>query len=250
MSSSRAARTCSSPIDSIPSYATSSTVTREPKATVARIAIFAAASAPETSSRRDRPRRTRATAPRASAASYGSPPSMRVRMKFVVPFTIPSTRWTFVTTSASRSTLITGIAAQTLASKRSWTPFAEAISNSSRALPRDELLVRRDDRLARAQELLDPRPRRLEPAHHLGDDGDRVVVADRGEVGRQHAVGRREGALPLRVADERAHEPEPVPGRALDVVAALVEQAVDRGADRPVAEQRYRDVDRAHGGGT
>src|SRR5262245_50289162 len=52
-------------------------------------------------------------------------------MKFVVPFTIPSTRWTFVTTSDSRSTLITGIAAQTLASKRSCTPAAEAASKSS-----------------------------------------------------------------------------------------------------------------------
>jgi len=40
-------------------------------------------------------------------------------MKLVVPFTIPSTRWTLVATSDSRSTLITGIAAQTEASKRS-----------------------------------------------------------------------------------------------------------------------------------
>ena len=52
-------------------------------------------------------------------------------MKFVVPLTIPSTRWTFVTTSDSRSTLITGIAAQTDASKRSCTPASAAAAKSS-----------------------------------------------------------------------------------------------------------------------
>src|SRR5438093_3057051 len=59
------------------------------------------------------------------------PFSISVSMKLVVPFTIPSTRCTCVTTSDSRSTLITGIAAQTLASKRSCTPAARAVSNSS-----------------------------------------------------------------------------------------------------------------------
>ena len=52
-------------------------------------------------------------------------------MKLVVPFTIPSTRCTRENESDSRSTLITGIAAQTLASKRSWTPAADAAANSS-----------------------------------------------------------------------------------------------------------------------
>ena len=50
MSSSRAASTSASSIRSSPSQATSSGVTREPNATVARIAIFAAESSPETSS--------------------------------------------------------------------------------------------------------------------------------------------------------------------------------------------------------
>ena len=59
------------------------------------------------------------------------PPSISVSTKFVVPLTMPSTRWTFVTTSDSRSTLITGIAAQTLASKRSCTPAADAAAKSS-----------------------------------------------------------------------------------------------------------------------
>ena len=56
---------------------------------------------------------------------------MRVSMKLVVPFTIPSTRCTFETTRDSRSTLITGIAAQTDASKRSCTPASEAAAKSS-----------------------------------------------------------------------------------------------------------------------
>ena len=50
ISSSRAAAMSSSEIASMPSYATSSSSTREPNATVARIAIFAAASRPLTSS--------------------------------------------------------------------------------------------------------------------------------------------------------------------------------------------------------
>ena len=50
ISISRAARTCSEVTCSIPSNATSPSVVREPNAIVARIAIFAAASAPLTSS--------------------------------------------------------------------------------------------------------------------------------------------------------------------------------------------------------
>ena len=52
-------------------------------------------------------------------------------MKFVVPFTIPITRCTLETTSDSRSTFTTGIAAQTDASNRSCTPAADAVANSS-----------------------------------------------------------------------------------------------------------------------
>ena len=50
MSSSRAAATSSGSIESIPTTSTSASSKRELNATVARIAIFAAASAPETSS--------------------------------------------------------------------------------------------------------------------------------------------------------------------------------------------------------
>ena len=54
-----------------------------------------------------------------------------LRESLVVPFTIPSTRWTRENDSDSRNTLITGIAAHTLASKRSCTPASEAAANSS-----------------------------------------------------------------------------------------------------------------------
>jgi hypothetical protein len=50
MSSARAAWTCSCVTPSIPSTSTHSSGTREPNATVARIASFAAASPPPTSS--------------------------------------------------------------------------------------------------------------------------------------------------------------------------------------------------------
>ena len=58
-----------------------------------------------------------------------------------------------LTIIASRSTFTTGIAAHTLASKRSWTPALRRGREQLRAAPRDQLLVRRDDRLAGAQQL-------------------------------------------------------------------------------------------------
>jgi hypothetical protein len=84
------------------------------------------------------------------------------------------------------------------------------------AAARDELLVRGHNRLARAQELEHVPARRLEPAHHLGDDRDLGVVANLGEVGRGRDVTV---ALLRRVADERADDAQPVAGGALDVGA-------------------------------
>ena len=101
--------------------------------------------------------------------------------------------------------------------------------------PRDELLVRRDDALAAAEQLRDVRAGRLDAAHHLGDDGDRVVVGDRREVGRQHAVRGGKAAVLLDVAHERLHHAEPVAGRPLDVVCGFDEEPVHRRADRAVA---------------
>ncbi len=94
------------------------------------MAILAAASAPFTSSAGSASAYPSRWAS-ASASAYSAPASIRVRMKLVVPLTMPRTRWTFVATSASRRILITGMAAQTLASKRSWTPTSEAVRKSS-----------------------------------------------------------------------------------------------------------------------
>src|SRR5215218_2189356 len=164
-------------------------------------------------------------------------------MKFVVPFTIPSTRCTFETTSASRSTFTTGIAAHTAASKRSCTPASDAAANSS--VPRDELLVRRDDRPLRREQLLHVPGGRVEAAHQLGDERDRVVVANLGEVGGED-LARRAVPFLRGVANQRAHDANSVPGRALDVVGAVLEQPVDGGTDGAVAEERDRDVDCGH----
>ena len=185
--------------------------TREWKATVARIAIFAAASAPDTSSVGSASAKPRRCAS-ASASSYVLPPSISVRMKLVVPLTIPRTRWTFVTTSDSRSTLITGIAAQTLASKRSCTPCAGRGGEELGAAPGDELLVGRDDALAAAQQLEHVGAGRLDAAHHLGDDGDRGVVDDLGEVGREHTPSPPAGRVLALLLRGRARAPSPPAG--------------------------------------
>ena len=104
-------------------------------------------------------------------------------MKFVVPLTIPSTRWTFVTTSDSRSTLITGIAAQTDASNRSCTPARRRGREELGAAPRDELLVRGHDRAARLEQLEDVAARRLDarpsPRRRAGSTGRRGSSAGR-----------------------------------------------------------------------
>ena len=49
---------------------------------------------------------------------------------------------------------------------------------------------------------------------------------DRLEVGREHAVARGKIlTLAIEVAHERAHDPQPMAGRALDVVGALARAA-------------------------
>ena len=58
--------------------------------------------------------------------------------------------------------------------------------------------------------------------------------------------GRREVALLRRVANERANDPEAVPGRSLDLLALLLEQAMHRRADGPVAEEGYGNVNGRH----
>jgi hypothetical protein len=106
----------------------------------------------------------------------------------------------------------------------------------------DELLVRSDDGLAGGEQVEHERSGRLETSHHLGHDGDLRVVPDRCRLGREHPRARLEAALLARVAHERPDDPEPVPGRALDVVGVLYEQTVDCGADRPVPEEADSDI--------
>ena len=57
--------------------------------------------------------------------------AISVRMKLVVPFTIPNTFVISVAARLSWITRITGTTPATAASKRSWTPALRAASNSS-----------------------------------------------------------------------------------------------------------------------
>ncbi len=77
-------------------------------------------------------------------------------------------------------------------------------------------------------------------------DVDADVVAQRGEVVGEHAVVRRESALLGGIPHERAHDRQPVPGRALDLVGALGQHPRDGRADRAVAEKAYADVNGRH----
>jgi hypothetical protein len=167
-------------------------------------------------------------------------------MKFVVPLTIPSTRWTLVTTSDSRSTLITGIAAHTEASKRSWRPRRAAAAKSSRPAARRAACSpsRRSgpSRAARG---------RASPAGSTPPITSATSAIDASSehvrgVGREHAGAWIEGALARGVADRGPDDPEPVACGALDLVALLCEQAVDGRADGPVAEERYGNVNGLH----
>ena len=104
------------------------------------------------------------------------------------------------------------------------------------AAPRQQLLVRGDDGLAGAEQVEDVAAGRLDAAHHLGDERDRVVLQDGLEVGREDSVADRVVTLLVRVTDERARHPQPVAGRPLDLVGALYQEPVDGRADRAVTE--------------
>src|SRR5205807_5518535 len=99
---------------------------------------------------------------------------------------------------------------------------------------------------AGSQQLADVAAGRLDPTHHLGDDVDARVVAQRREVVCEHAVARGEPAVLRGISHERANHGQPVPGRALDLVSALGEHPRDGRADRAVAEKSYADVNGRH----
>ena len=115
-----------------------------------------------------------------------------------------------------------------------------------RSPARDQLLVRGDDRLARPEQLEHVVRRGLDTAHHLGDERNRGIAADRLEVGRQEIVAGGEGALTGLVANERTHDADAMSRRPLDLVAVFDQETVDGRSDRPVAKQRDRDVNRGH----
>jgi hypothetical protein len=116
--------------------------------------------------------------------------------------------------------LITGIAAHTLASNRSCTPATEQLEHVVAG--------------------------RIEPAHHLRDDRDRVVLEDGRKVVGEHPARGWVFTLLSGVADERLDDAETVTGRPLDVGRGVGQQAVDRRADRPVAEQGDGNVNGRH----
>ena len=105
-----------------------------------------------------------------------------------------------------------------------------------RAAPGDELLVRCDHGLPGTKQFEHVVARWVEATHQLSDDRDRGVVADRR---RTPSSARRRGLeLPLLVdvPYERADDPEPVPGRPLDVVGALCEEPCNCRSDRSIAQ--------------
>ena len=114
------------------------------------------------------------------------------------------------------------------------------------APPGDELLVRGHDVLAAAQQLEHIVAGRLDAAHHLGDDRDRRVVEDLAKfVVSTPAAGVKSRSFSTSRTSALT-TPQPVAGRALDVVGVLVQQKVDRRADGAVAEQRDGNVNRRH----
>ena len=110
----------------------------------------------------------------------------------------------------------------------------------------DELLVGGDDRLAGPQQVEDVLPGRLDAAHDLGHERDRLVLDDRGEVGRQDLGIGLVRALLRRVADERLDHAQAVAGRALDVVGVFVKESVYRRPDGPVAQKGDGNVNGRH----
>ena len=185
MSSWRAAATSSASIFVIPEYSTSASSTCELKATVARIAIFAAASAPETSS---------------VGIGLRVAALLRVGERLVVALAALHLGEHEVGRAVDDAEHAVDVRdderlAQHLdhrdrgADARLEPQLDAGLRRGReelRAAPRDELLVRGDDALAALQQLEDVAARRLDAAHHLGHDGDARIVEDLGEVRGEH----------------------------------------------------------------
>src|SRR6478736_2219632 len=124
---------------------------------------------------------------------------------------MPTTRWTFVETRDSRSTLITGIAAQTDASKRSWAPDDAAAANSS--------APRRATSCLFAVTTERPEPRSsstYEPAGSTPPITSATITVESSQedvrgVRRQHPGSGLEPTLLRLVANERADDAQAMP---------------------------------------
>ncbi len=136
---------------SIPSYRTWSRWTGVSNASRARIAIFAAASRPSTSSDGSASAYPSRCASASASSNVIPVRAISVRMKLVVPLTIPWTRSILAPASDSWSTRITGTTPATAPSKRSCTPFAAGRLPQLLAVLREQLLVGGDDVAARAR---------------------------------------------------------------------------------------------------
>ena len=114
--------------------------------------------------------------------------AISLRMKLVVPLTIPWMRSTCAAASDSWSTRITGTTPATAASKRSWTPCSRASRPQLLAVLGEQLLVGGHDVAPGAHRAQHVVARRLDPADHLDDQvaaGEDLLEVAAGA--RQHA---------------------------------------------------------------
>ena len=115
-----------------------------------------------------------------------------------------------------------------------------------RAAVRDQLLVRRRDVLAAAQQLEHVAADGIDAAHHLGDDGDRRIACDLLEVVGEHTTRRWVVTLLPQVAHERLHDAQSMTRGPLDVIGGVGQKPIHRRTDGAVAEQGDRYVNRRH----
>jgi hypothetical protein len=172
------------------------TCTRSP--TAQRMASFARASKPSTSSVGSASANPSSWA-RLSASANDEPPDMLVRMKLHVPLRMPVTLTSWSPPMPSRSAPITGMPPATAASKAQMAPPLGGELAERRPVMRDELLVRGDDRSARVEGASHPRAGRIASSHDLHD----------------HVRVGRENVLDVARPDDVAGDPVDAPARGV-----------------------------------
>ena len=195
MSSARAAATWSSVTPSMPSTSTQSSGTREPNATVARIAVFAAASRPADVLGRiglgeaEPLRLGERVAVRAALLHRGEDEVRRAVDDPEHAVHVRDDERLAQHLDHGDRRAHRGLEAQLDAARGRRLEELGAAAG-------DELLVRRHDRAARAEQLEHVVAGRVDAAHHLRDDLDRRVVEDRREVVGEHARARARTPAP------------------------------------------------------